>query len=360
MPEKPLGNGLLANDQYLADLGEALTSIPSVESLFGKRVLVTGATGMLCSPVVDLLLMMNRERGANITVVVAGRSRAGAEERFGQMGDSRGLEFVEYDATSTAPMALAEPVDFIVHGASNANPAAYMEEPVDTMLANIVGLTAMLDLAKASQGSRILYVSSSEIYGRTLTNEPFTESEYGYLDILDKRAGYPSSKRAGESLCVSYGMQFGVDAVIVRPGHIYGPTTKDSDNRASAQFTRTALAGNDVVMRSHGTQLRSYCYALDCASALLTVLVSGATGNAYNISNPHSICSISDIAREIAGAAGVSVQFELEPGAAPVQHNLMDNSSLNSHKLEALGWTPRFDLATGVSHTVDILRATGA
>lgn len=360
MPENHRVSQLLSNPQYLDDLRVAITSIPDVESLFGRRVLVTGATGMLCSPVVDILTLMNREMHANIIIIIAGRSLRDAEERFGPMGGPDGLEFREYDATSATPIEVSEPVDFIIHGASNANPSAYMEQPVETMMANIVGLTAMLDLARTADGSRILYVSSSEIYGRTITNDPFTEAEYGYLDILDKRAGYPSSKRAGESLCVAYGMEYGVDAVIVRPGHIYGPTTRESDNRASAQFARTALAGNDVVMRSHGTQLRSYCYALDCASALLAVLIRGESGNAYNISNPHSICSISDIAHEIARAAGVAVKFDLEPGAAPVQHNLMDNSSLNSSKLEALGWVPRFDLATGVSHTVTILRESHA
>lgn len=357
MPEKLLGSRLRDNDLYLADLREALTSIPSIESLFGRRILVTGATGMLCSPIVDLLLLINREFDAKVSVVVAGRSQSGVEERFGPIEEAIGLEFCYYDATSAVPISLDEPVDYIIHGASNANPSAYMEQPVETMMANIVGLTAMLEVAREKAGSRILYVSSSEVYGRTTTNEPFTETEYGYLDILDKRAGYPSSKRAGESLCVAYSMEYGVDAVIVRPGHIYGPTIKESDNRASAEFTRSALAGNDIVMRSLGTQLRSYCYAIDCASAILAVLVGAESGNAFNISNPDSICSISDVAHEIARATGVTVQWNLEPGANQVQPNLMDNSALNSAKLEALGWTPRFDLAKGISHTVEILRA---
>lgn len=356
MPENLPGSSLSSNALYLDDLREALTSIPSIESLFGRRILVTGATGMLCSPIVDLLLLMNRELGANITVIAAGRSKARTEQRFGHIGEVDGLEFCQYDATSPNPPHLSEPVDHIIHGASNANPSAYVEQPVETMMANIVGLTAMLEVARASAGARILYVSSSEIYGRTTTNQPFTETEYGYLDILDKRAGYPSSKRAGESLCIAYKLEYGVDSVIVRPGHIYGPTIQDSDNRASAEFTRVALAGQDVVMRSLGTQQRSYCYAVDCASAILAVLVCAPAGNAYNISNPNSICSISDVAHEIARATGVQVQFDLEPGARQVQPNLMDNSSLNSEKLEALGWTPKFDLAKGIKSTVEILR----
>lgn len=117
------------------------------------------------------------------------------------------------------------------------------------------------------------------------------------MDILNQRASYPSAKRASETLCIAYGIEYGVDTVIVRPGHIYGPSITESDSRASAQFTRNVVAGKDIVMKSAGTQVRSYCYTLDCASAVLTVLLNGQTGNAYNISNKNSICTISDIAQ---------------------------------------------------------------
>ena len=352
-------SGVLSAPAYVDGLRDALTSVPDYQRLFGTTVLVTGATGMLCSPVVDLLILLNEEMGANISILVAGRDRSAAEDRFGPFSGDNGLEFVQFDATDSASIASPKKLDYIIHGASNANPSAYMAQPVETMLANIVGLSAMLDVAREFAGSRILYVSSSEVYGKTANNEPFTEDEYGYLDILDRRASYPSSKRAGESLCVAYGIEYGVDAVIVRPGHIYGPTTRESDNRASAQFTRTALAGDDVVMNSAGTQLRSYCYALDCASALLTVLLNGESDNAYNISNSQSICSISDIAKAIAAAAGVAMRNESESLGGSALHNLMDNSSLNSAKLEALGWTPRFSLNAGVAHMVDVLRHIG-
>lgn len=345
------------NPIYLEDLRKSLTSIPDLVPLFGKRIVVTGATGMLCSPVVDLLLLMNREMAARISIVVAGRSEIAAEERFGPVNAVDGVEFLEYDATLDSPVVIDGQVDYIIHGASNANPSLYAMQPVETMKANITGLANMLDLAKDSKATRLLYVSSSEVYGRNDSPDPIAEGDYGYLDILDRRAGYPSSKRAGESLCIAYGMEFGIDSVIVRPGHIYGPTTRGNDNRASAQFTRTALAGDDVVLRSAGSQMRSYCYVLDCATAILTVLVAGSVYNAYNISHPQSICTISDIATQISSATGVAVRFDFEPGDSAVGSNLMDNASLNSGKLEALGWIPKFDLAVGVSRMIETLRA---
>jgi len=339
---------------YDDDLRTALGSIPDASRLHGSRILVTGATGMICSSVVDLLLLLNREQDAGITVYVAGRSEQDAVARF---GGEAGVVFVPYDATSSEQIALGADLDYIIHGASNANPAAYMKLPVETMLANIVGLSAMFDLARASSAGRLLYISSSEVYGQKEGNLPFGENDYGYLDILNQRAGYPSSKRAGESLCVAYGMEYGIDSVVVRPGHIYGPSIRSSDNRISAEITRRAVAGEDIVLKSPGAQLRSHCYSLDCASAILAVLLEGEPSNAYNISNPHSISTIRELAEAVAHAGGVEVRFDLPVGADSVTHNLMVNSSLASDKLEALGWTPAFDLDHGVARMIDVLKA---
>lgn len=351
----PLAKAPQGRSSYWEDLGLAMASIPGHRELRQSRILVTGATGMLCSSIVDILLFMNRELGARNTIYVAGRNEQVALERFGSFTEDDGLVFVPYDATSTDRIAFNGTIDFIIHGASNANPDLYMQKPVETMMANLLGLARVFNLAKDTSTQRVVYVSSSEIYGQKADSEPFAEGDYGYLDILNERAGYPSSKRAGESLCVAYGMEHDIDSVIVRPGHIYGPAVRDSDNRASAEFTRTALAGDEVVLRSKGAQLRSYCYALDCASAILTVMLRGDRAHAYNISNPNSICTISEIAEAIAAEAGVGLSYSDD---SSITHSLMQNSSLDSTRLESLGWIPAFDLTTGVARMLTTLRET--
>lgn len=340
---------------YWDDVELSLGSIPDISRLFGHSVFVTGATGMICSSVVDLLLHLNRTRSAGIKILIAGRCEEKAFARFEGFSQADGLVFVPYDATCGSEIVVDEPIDYIIHGASNANPAIYMKEPVETILANIIGLEVMLKLARGKAAQRLVYISSSEVYGQKDDNEPYSEGDYGYLDILNQRAGYPSAKRAGESLCVAYGMEYDVDAVMVRPGHIYGPFVLDSDNRASAQFTRDAMNGVDIVMKSKGEQLRSYCYALDCASAILSALLEGEMGSAYNISNPNSICTISDLAHAIAKAAGVEVVYDLPSEEEQKSYNLMSNSSLNSDKLEALGWKPVYTLEHGVERMIKTL-----
>ena len=338
------------DDTYWDDVESVVETIPHLTELFHRTVLITGGTGMICSAVAELLFHLNRTRAAGIGVILAGRSRERMERRFYPFSEGVDYTFLQYNATKNETITVH--ADYIIHGASNASPAAFRDQPVETMLSNLVGLNSLLETAAKTHVKRLLYISSSEVYGQRPGGHPYGEGDYGYVDILNTRAAYPSSKRAAETLCAAYGAEYGVDAVIVRPGHIYGPSITDSDDRASAQFTRSALRGENILMKSAGAQLRSYCHTLDCASAILTVLLKGENGQAYNISNRNSIVTIRDVAEALAKEAGVKVVFEASTERERKGYNMMDNSSLDAEKLERLGWHARFDLREGVAATV--------
>jgi nucleoside-diphosphate-sugar epimerase len=323
--------------------------IPQIEKLNNKRILITGAGGMICSSVVEILVYLNKEFNAGIEIILAGRSEKRLRERFQEITD---FVYVSYDAT--IPLEMNLDVDYIIHGASNAHPIAYAKEPVETLLGNILGVDSLLKLAQ-SKNARLLYVSSSEVYGNKEDNAPYFEKDYGFVDILNPRACYPNGKRAAETLCIAYADEYKVDTVIVRPGHIYGPSITHQDTRASALFTRNVLNGENIVMKSAGSQLRSYCYTLDCASAVLAVLLNGITGEAYNISNKDSIVTIREFAEVLAKVAGVQILFENPSDVESKGYNMMSNSSLDSKKLENLGWSACFNLKLGVQRTIEML-----
>jgi nucleoside-diphosphate-sugar epimerase len=198
--------------------------------------------------------------------------------------------------------------------------------------------------------------ASGEVYGQMDPDlDEFEENDWGYVDSTSPRSCYPASKRAAENLCASYSQQYGLETVIVRPCHTYGPTITDSDSRATAQFFRNALHGEDIVMKSAGTQLRSYCYVADCASAIMTVLTCGESGQAYNSANPEDKITIAGLAETIAKAAGRTVIFA-EPDAVDLaQRTPITKQVLSSKKLEALGWRGRYSTKEGVEHTLRIL-----
>ena len=340
---------------WITDLDEAIAALPELELLTGKNVLITGCAGLICSTVVDIIIRWNETHKEKITILAAGRDEQKIRTRFFPYDKEDWFVFVPYDATSS-DLRLDYSCEFIIHGASNASPNQYIKEPVETMISNFIGLKNLLDFAKRDGTKRVLYISSSEVYGQKNSNNPYRTSEYGYVDLLNPRSSYAVGKRAAETLCVAYAEEFGIESVIVRPGHIYGPTATKSDNRVSSAWAYAVARGEDIVMKSDGSQIRSYCYCIDCAIAILLVLIKGRNSHAYNISNPESVISIKKMAEILTKNAGVKLKFELPSEEEKKTFNPMTNSSLDGTDLLALGWNGLFDAGRGFAHTVEILK----
>lgn len=339
---------------YIDDLKQVQSAVPNLSKIYNSNILITGAAGLVCSAIVDFLLILNDTENAGIKVFVAARSEEKAKKRFGDRMERDDVIFVVYDALKEIDWDYN--LDYIIHGASPANPALYVRQPVETMLANINGLNNILDFARTHKTGRILFVSSSEVYGQKDNSDPYGETDYGFVDITNPRACYPCAKRACETLSAAYYDEYGVDSVIVRLGHIYGPTATRSDTRASSQFFYDVIDGHDIVMKSAGSQVRSYCYVVDCVSAILTVMIEGETATAYNISNSKSVVTIRELAEMIALVSDKKVIYENPSDVEVKGYNLMNNSGLDSTRIERLGWRGQYDLCTGVTHTFQILK----
>ena len=342
---------LLNNKVYTKDLDYVLAQ-HDFSPLNGKSVLVTGATGLIGSAIVDLLLRYSEYQENDIRIYIAARSAEKVEERFG-MCDY--LQYMPYDALK--PVNFDFHTDFIIHAASNASPDAYMKDPVGTMMSNFLGLDNLLRYGLQCKAEKTVYISSSEVYGRKDSAGAYSEMDYGFVDLLNARSSYPMGKRASETLCASYAAQYGSSFSIARPGHVYGPTATTRDKRVSSAFAYLSAKGQDITMKSEGTQLRSYCYCVDCASAVLQILLYGRNGEAYNISNSSSVITIRRMAEILADAGNVQLLFELPSAAEKAAFNPMDNSSLTSDKLESIGWKGLFTAEEGLSHTVNILKS---
>lgn len=339
---------------YVEDLNGILDGVVSFEPLRGASVLVTGATGMIGACLTDALAMANRRFGLGMRILAGGRSAERARARFADMD---GVETAAFDVSE--PMENLPRTDYIIHAASNAHPLAFSTDPVGTMLGNILGAKHLLDHLRAG-GRRLLFVSTGEIYGENPSvKNGFSEDDFGRIDFMNPRSCYPESKRAAETLCASYVRQYGVDAVVARLCYVYGPTVSPSNTRADAQFLRKALAGEDIVLKSAGTQLRSYCYVADAVCGLLTILLGGASGCAYNVANRASTHTIREYAETLARLAKVDVAFDLPPEAERQGYSAVSRAVQNPARLEALGWRPTRTLEQGLERTLAILKDEG-
>ena len=348
---------LYGNSTWISDIDKVIEVVPELDELAGKSLMITGAAGLVCSAIVDIIFRYNDTHDKKIQVLAAGRWPEEMSGRFGDLVNRDDFTFVVYDASKTDNVINVHS-DYIIHGASNASPNMIVKEPVETMMSNFLGMKYLLDYAKEQGTKRILYISSSEVYGEKEGSEPYKEGQYGYIDLLKSRNSYSVGKRAAETLCASYADEYGMESVIVRPGHIYGPTASPYDNRVASAWSYAVAKGEDIVMKSDGSQIRSYCYCLDCASAMLKVLLCGENCHAYNISNPDSIISIKQMAEILAKSAGVELRMELPTEEERKGFNPMSNSSLESTSLTGLGWRGCFNAEEGFGHTVEILKET--
>lgn len=301
--------------------------------LSGQKVLVTGATGLIGGCMVDTL-MLNPNK--DYDVYASGRDESRARRRFEHFFDDPKFHFLVYDVLK--PLDCDLKFDYIIHAASHADPKSFVEKPVEIIRSNIDGLIHLMEYGLAHQMKRLLYISSGEIYGEGnggILNENYS----GYVDCLKSRSCYPSSKRAAETLCVSYIEEYGVDTVIARPCHVYGPNFTENDSRVYAQFIRNILNDSDILMKSNGQQFRSWCYVVDCVSALFYILLKGEKGQAYNIADKASSLTIKELAEMIAKIGGKKVEIVVPPNSESKGYNVVSNSIFSIEKLESLGWS---------------------
>lgn len=338
---------------YIDDINTAISTTLNVNKLFNKRIIVCGATGLIGSFIVDMLLELNKKQNANIEIYAIGRKLSRLESRF-DAAKTEKLHYIEHDIGKLPDFDFD--ADYIINAASNAYPAAFNTDPVGTILSNIIGTNYLLDYALKHNVSRFLFVSSGEVYGEgDKSIEAYCEEYSGYVDPMLPRSCYPVSKRAAETLCVSYTKQYNLDTVIVRPCHTYGPTVTQSDNRANAQFVNNAIAGENIVMKSSGLQMRSYCYVADCASALLSVLTSGKTGEAYNIANESARITIAGFAKTVAKLTNKEVIFDVPKEKDIAERTNISYAVLDSQKIQQLGWKAKYSVEEGLDSTIKVL-----
>lgn len=333
---------------YIEDIKNVLISVPGLESLKGKTVLVTGATGLLGVHLIDTLMALE-----NVNIYAVGRNKSKAEKRLGEYFSSPFFRFIEQDVCW--PFNEDLQVDYIIHGASNTHPLAYSQYPVETILINVKGAEHALELATRCKAA-VLYMSTVEVYGNAYADEIFSEDYTGKLNLSTSRSCYTESKRVSEALCQSYIAERGIDVKIVRLSRIFGPTMLESDSKASSQFIKKAIENDDIILKSEGNQYFSYTYVSDAVAAMLYVMLHGECGQAYNISNERCDVHLKDFAYMCSEYNGKNIVFDLPTEAEQKGFSVATQAILDNRKLKSIGFKPRYDMKNAICRTIEILR----
>ena len=325
------------------------------EKLSNKTILISGATGMIGTCLIDVLMLQNETKKSDIHVIAMSRNESRARERLGKYWNRTQFEYISCDINETIPEC--GHIDYVIHAASNTHPLQYSEDPVGTIASNIIGTKNLLDYAVSHGAKHFCFVSSVEVYGENRGDtEKFDESYLGWIDCNTLRAGYPESKRVGETLCNAYNKTYGLEFSIPRLSRVYGPTMLLSDTKAISQFIKKAAASEDIVLKSEGNQKYSYTFVTDAAAGILYTILQGEKGQAYNVADKESDITLKDLAQTLARIANTKVIFELPDEKERRGYSTATKAMLNADKLKKLGWNAQVHMSEGLSCTVEKMK----
>lgn len=319
----------------LRELERAARSFDYPHAFAGSAVLITGATGFLGSQLAHFFSCLSKIFGLGVKLQLLVRDESKARAMFEGRLDipfSIGANFSDFDSEET---------NYLFHCASVTTSRLFVERPVETIHAALFLTDEALRLARR-KNSRMVYLSSMEVFGKICEDHALKENEYGYIDILSLRSSYPESKRLCECLCASYAAEYGVDVCIGRLSQTFGPGIDRGDPRVMAEFCRCVLESRDIVLKTDGASVRSCCCSTDAVTALAVLACNGRKGEAYNIANPEMCQSIRETAEFVCSRyPQVNLRFELDDTAPypPASRLCLDSS-----RLEALGWKARTGL----------------
>ncbi len=349
---------ILENEIYIEEIEKMLNlAFIEYEKLKNQIILISGATGMIGSFMVDTIMKLNERQQMNCKVYAIGRNEKRAKERFDKYWTNENFKFISADINFPLSTEIIEKVDFVIHLASNTHPMAYATDPIGTITTNIEGTRNMLDFSVNHKAKRFVFASSCEIYGENRGDtEKFGEKYLGYIDCNTMRAGYPESKRCGEALCQAYMLQKNIDIVIPRLSRIFGPTMLMSDSKALSQFIKNGINCEDIILKSDGNQYYSYLYVADAVSAIIKVMLDGQSGEAYNVSDEKCDIKLKDLAGIIANIAETKVVFEQPNSIEAKGFSKASKARLDNEKIEQLGWKAQYNINDGVKNTIRILK----
>lgn len=329
------------------DLNFFVEHIPFLDNIRNSSFLVTGATGLIGSTLIKCLLAANEKYDANIKIVAMARNQEKAKAIFG----GRSIHWIFQDMTQLL-MDVDSTIDYIVHCANSTSSKFYVEYPVENINTAYLGTNNILNFAKNNNVKSVVYLSSLESYGTIDDDKEITEDVMGYITPTDVRSSYSLGKRATECLCHCYAKEYGVPVKMARLTQTFGAGVSLEDNRVFAQFAKSIIKSEDIVLHTKGESAKPYCYTIDCIYAILYILIVGKNGEAYNVANSDTYISIYDMAKFLVDNFNPQCKAIIElndnMGYAPVTH-----LNLKTDRLKSLGWKPFYSLKDMYSQLIE-------
>ena len=319
-----------------------------------KKILITGATGLIGSLIVRTFLYRNEKYNQNIGLFLVVRDKTEAQKMF----ESNSLiTFLECDIEEFDKLKFNEKIDYIIHGASPTRSKFFVEKPVETLNIAINGTKKILEFARKSNIESMVYLSSMEMYGVINSNKEIKETDLGYINPLDLRSSYSEGKRCCELYSYSYYKEYNVPVKIARIAQTFGPGINKNENRVYKYFLDCIFNKEDIILKSSGSTIINFSYTVDTVVGILCILQKGINGEAYNIVSDGLNMSIFDSALWLVkefgdGKIKVKINADLQKSAGLAPDNKM---ILSNNKLKKIGWNYKYSLKDGYKRLINYL-----
>jgi CDP-glucose 4,6-dehydratase len=312
-----------------------------MSKLQGKNILVTGATGLVGSHLVELLLKMSTGR-----IVALSRSRD-AQAYFFSNGFDQKVVMVNGDLKDKErifEIIIKYEINYVFHIAAQAIVSSAYINPYETLMTNIVGTTHILEAVRLSPFIEgVVVASSDKAYGKECNAAIETQPLRGDHP-------YDVSKSCTDLLAQTYAKTYKLPITVSRFGNIFGSGDLNF-NRIIPGIMKAAITGEELLLRSDGKFVRDYIYVKDAADGYVALAenMGVANGQVFNFSSGFNL-SVLDLIKEVSTIIGKKIKFKIMDN----QKNEIPEQSLNFEKAQKmLGWKPKYNFEDSVLETFD-------
>lgn len=307
--------------------------------------IVTGGAGFIGANLCRALLR------AGHTVVCIDNFQTGSLRNIEELLPYARFTLIEHDVRK--PLPPIGRADLIFNLACPASPPHYQADPAGTILTNVIGTRACLELARET-GAVMVQASTSEVYGDPAVS-PQPEAYWGNVNPYGPRACYDEGKRCAEALCYAYRTTYSARCRIARIFNAYGPFMDCADGRAMSNFIVQALSGKALTVYGDGEQTRSFCFVDDTVRGLMALADAGdKVVEPVNLGNPTEV-RVLDLARRVIEAVDPELGIEYRP--LPTDDPRRRRPDIDRAQ-KLLGWGPVVSLEEGLAATIDYFRRT--
>lgn len=310
-----------------------------------KKILITGASGLMGTYFTSLFQLFNRDFSGGAKLFLLSRSNDYP------IAISKESTRLSLDLSGRLDFSDLPKVDFVIHCAGHAQPTLFQKSPISTLSINSTATLALLE--RVASSGVFLFLSSSEVYSGLKTT-PYKEIYMGQTGPDHPRSAYIESKRFGEAIVCNSDLDFPeISTFAARLSLAYGPGVRVSDTRVLNQFIYKALKFGSIEMLDSGSSLRTYCYVSDAIEMCLRIMMVGKD-KIYNVGGESRV-SILELARNICRKTGASLSWPEDTQSG--QLGAPTDVILDLEKIKSLSSKNSFvTLEEGLDRTIEWFR----